>query len=59
MKMPLPKKEKFFGPPWAHMSTQINVQKLVAFKKKAKENGFSMNKIVENWIDLFIAEGEG
>lgn len=58
MKMPMPKKEKFHGPPWAHMSCRINILKYEVFKKKAKEAGFPMNTIMENWIDLFI-EGEG
>ncbi len=58
MKMPLPKKEKFFGPPFAHMSCRMNVHKLIVFKEKAKSKGHSMNKIMENWVDIFIAEDE-
>lgn len=58
MKMPMPKKEKFQGPPWGHMSCQMNIYKLAAFKKKAHKNGFSMNRIMENWVDMYIAEGE-
>ena len=58
MKMPMPKKDKFHGHPFAHMSCRMNVHKLIAFKKKAKKNGFTMNKIMENWVDLYVAEWE-
>lgn len=58
MKMPMPKKDKFQGPPYQHLSCRMNFHKYTVFKAKAKKEGFSMNKILENWVDVYIEEGK-